>query len=67
VLSCCLLCDVSGDPSPVTLPRYPYDTVASRFRLGLMTALLLATALVASWVPARRAARTDPAVVLRAE
>ena len=34
---------------------------------GLMTALLFGTALAASWVPARRAARTDPASVLRGE
>ena len=35
--------------------------------LGLTTALLFGTALAASWVPARRAARTDPASVLRGE
>ncbi len=34
---------------------------------GLMTALLFGTALAASWIPARRAARTDPASVLRGE
>jgi ABC-type lipoprotein release transport system permease subunit len=29
--------------------------------------LLMSTAFVAAWLPARRAARTDPASVLRAE
>jgi predicted permease len=37
------------------------------FTLSLMTALLFGTALVASWIPARRAARTDPASVLRGD
>jgi predicted permease len=37
------------------------------FTLGLMAVVLLSTALVASWMPARRAARTDPASVLRGE
>jgi len=35
--------------------------------LGFVAGLLLATALAASWIPARRAARTDPACVLRGE
>jgi predicted permease len=35
--------------------------------LGLVTSLLLGTALAASWIPARRAASTDPASVLRGE
>ena len=35
--------------------------------LGLMTALLFGTALAASWIPARRAAHTDPASVLRSD
>jgi predicted permease len=35
--------------------------------LGFMTALLFGTAIAASWIPARRAARTDPAAVLRSE
>ncbi|MCL7971766.1 MAG: ABC transporter permease [marine benthic group bacterium] len=35
--------------------------------LALVTALLFGTALAASWIPARRAASTDPASVLRGE
>jgi ABC-type antimicrobial peptide transport system permease subunit len=35
--------------------------------LGLVTSLLFGTALAASWIPARRAASTDPASVLRGE
>jgi putative ABC transport system permease protein len=41
----------------------PVDPVS----LGAAAALLLATAVAASWAPARRAARLDPAVALRAE
>jgi putative ABC transport system permease protein len=33
----------------------------------LVALVLIATAIVAAWLPARRAARTDPATVLRAE
>ena len=35
--------------------------------LGFVTVLLFGTALAASWIPARRAASTDPASVLRGE
>jgi ABC-type antimicrobial peptide transport system permease subunit len=41
----------------------PADAVA----LGGAAALLALAALVASWVPARRAARLDPVIALRAE
>jgi ABC-type antimicrobial peptide transport system permease subunit len=33
--------------------------------LALVAVVLIATAFVAAWIPARRAARTDPAIVLR--
>jgi ABC-type antimicrobial peptide transport system permease subunit len=35
--------------------------------LGLAVGVLMLTALLASWIPARRAARTDPIESLRAE
>jgi putative ABC transport system permease protein len=41
----------------------PLDPIA----LGSAAALLLIAALAASWLPARRAARLDPASVLRLE
>ena len=39
----------------------PFDPVA----LGAVVAVLALAALAASWIPARRAARVDPALVLR--
>jgi ABC-type antimicrobial peptide transport system permease subunit len=35
--------------------------------MGLVALVLIMTAVAAAWMPARRAARTDPAVVLRAQ
>jgi ABC-type antimicrobial peptide transport system permease subunit len=42
-------------------------TAADPLTLGGATIALLATASVATWLPARRAARVDPVVALRAE
>jgi ABC-type lipoprotein release transport system permease subunit len=42
-------------------------TPTSLAEFGLATALLVLVALLATLLPARRAARTDPAVVLRGE
>jgi ABC-type antimicrobial peptide transport system permease subunit len=41
----------------------PFDPLA----LGASTALMLAIASLASWLPARRAARIDPAIVLKGD
>jgi ABC-type lipoprotein release transport system permease subunit len=45
------------------LDLQPYDPVA----LGGVSAALLAVVFVAAWIPARRAALTDPAESLRSE
>ena len=42
-------------------------TPADPLTLGIATIALVATAALASWLPARRAARVDPTVALRAE
>ena len=41
----------------------PFDVVT----YGAMVALLLASALLASWLPARKAASVDPSEALRAD
>jgi ABC-type lipoprotein release transport system permease subunit len=35
--------------------------------LGVVTLTLALVVLIASWIPARRAARTDPLIALRAD
>ncbi|HEV3484861.1 MAG TPA: FtsX-like permease family protein [Vicinamibacterales bacterium] len=42
-------------------------TVADPVTLAAATAVLVATAFLASWLPARRASRVDPTVALRAD
>jgi putative ABC transport system permease protein len=41
----------------------PHDPIV----LGVVTLALALVVLLASWIPARRAARTDPLMALRAE
>jgi putative ABC transport system permease protein len=48
---------------PLLFSQSPYDPVV----FGLVVAVLLVVATVASWVPARRAGRLDPKVALQAE
>jgi putative ABC transport system permease protein len=50
------------------LERYLYELDArDPLTFAAVVAALLATAVIAAWIPARRAARTDPAAVLRAQ
>jgi ABC-type antimicrobial peptide transport system permease subunit len=50
------------------LESFLYETTTSDPATFLsMTALMAATALIAAWIPARRAARVDPVQALRAE
>jgi ABC-type antimicrobial peptide transport system permease subunit len=42
-------------------------TISDPLTLGSSALILLTIAMVANWVPARRAARVDPAEALRAE
>ena len=41
----------------------PHDPLA----LGIAAAMLAAVAVLAAWIPARHAARIDPAITLRTE
>jgi ABC-type antimicrobial peptide transport system permease subunit len=40
---------------------------ADPFVIGIVSSVLLVVALIASWLPARRAARVNPVLALRAE
>jgi len=42
-------------------------TIGDPLTLGLSVAILFTTALLATWAPARKAARVDPVDALRAE
>jgi ABC-type antimicrobial peptide transport system permease subunit len=46
------------------LPAFPGEDPIS---IGAIAVLLAAVALVASWLPARRATKVDPIIALRAE
>ena len=48
---------------PLPFPHPEQDPLT----YGGVAALLVSVAVVASWVPARRATRVDPAIALRAE
>lgn len=50
------------------LQSYLYQVDArDPWTMAIVALVLLVTAIAAAWIPARRAARTDPAVVLRAQ
>ena len=50
------------------LQTFLYETDArDPWTLALVVSVLLATAVIAAWIPARRASRVDPAVVLRSQ
>ena len=50
-------------PEPLLFETRPIDPATA----GAISLFLLAVAAAASWIPARRAARTDPIRVLREE
>jgi ABC-type lipoprotein release transport system permease subunit len=47
-----------------TIPSFPGE---DPLMVGAIAALLSGVAVMASWIPARRAARVDPVIALRSE